>query len=198
MGLSLITDATNEPVLLPQLKTQVKVPQSLSIHDDELTRIAKAARKATERLTRRAWINQTWKLTLSSFPYGSRFIQLPRPPLVTVTSLAYVDSSSVSQTLTESTEFVKRINSHPGSIVLKPSQSWPTTDPEEMEAVTITYVAGYGTGSTTVPEEAKQAILALTDYWWMNPDKRDVPEFIHSLLHGLHCGMILGAYEVTA
>lgn len=198
MGLQLITDALIEPLITAALKTQVKVPQSVSIHDRELDAIAKAARKATERYTRRAWNNQTWKLTLKSFPYACRSIQLPRPPLVSVTSLAYVDSSNVPQTLAENTEFVVRTNSHPGLIVLKPSESWPTTEPEEMEAVTITYVAGYGTTPSVVPEEARQAILALTDYWWTNPDKRDVPQFVKNMLDGLHCGMKYGAYEITA
>ena len=194
MGLYRVTDATSEPVSVPQAKTQIKIAHSFTGHDDELSRMITAARQATERLTRRAWLNQTWKLTLQRFP-DCRFIVLPRPPLVSVTSVAYVDSSNVSQTLVANTDYVVRTNSRPGKIVLAKSKSWPDTEPEEMEAVTITYIAGHG---TVVPSEAKQAILGLVDYWWTNPSKRDVPEFICNLLGGLHCGMKLGAYEVTA
>lgn len=195
MGLSLVTDATQEPVTLSQAKDQVLIAASITAHDPILQNLIKRARKASERLTRRAWLTQTWRLTLQRFPAG-RCIEIPRPPLASVTSITYVDSSNVSQTL-DSGDYNVRTNSSPGLVALAPTVSWPTTHTEDPEAVTVTYVAG-DTTVTAVPAEAKQAILALIDYWFLNRDKADIPDFICDLLSGLHCGVKFGAYGVTA
>lgn len=206
MGLTRITDATVEPVSLAQAKSQVFVASSITSHDQQLRELIRRARHQTERATRRAWLTQTWKLTLQRFPYSNemgmdgyfrnRCIQLPRPPLASVTSVTYVDTDEATQTLA-TTEYNVRTNSSPGVVALAPSKTWPTTHTEDPEAVTITYVAGY-TSVSDVPPEAIHAILALVDYWFRNRDKSDVPEYIHNMLSGLHCGMKMGAYGVTA
>ena|SRR3990167_180037 len=205
MGLRLITDATVEPITLTQAKKQLEIADGITRHNDQLDRLITTVRKATERLTRRAWINQTWRLTFRRFP-DCRLIQLPRPPLVSVTSVAYVDTNNVSQTLVANTDYVVRTNSQPGVIALARSHSWPSTESEENEAVTITYVAGYGATAATVPAEAKQAMLLMLRDWWeihgrgsvvIGTNINEVPQSAKWLLEGLHCGMKLGAYEVT-
>lgn len=208
MGLKRTIAPTLEPVTLTQAKTQCSVAQTHYYHDDFLKRAITDAIATTERITRRAWLTQTWALTLEGFP-GSQFgvdigsgccsyrcIQLPRPPLASVTSIAYVDTDEASQTWASSNYNV-RTNSSPGIVSLAATKSWPTTSVEDPEAVTITYVAG-DTAAASVPVEAKQAILALVEYRFKYRDRSDVPQFIMDKLSGLHCGMKMGAYGVTA
>lgn len=196
MGLKLITDAASEPVTTAEAKKQLEIASSITRHDSHVDDLIARARKATERLTRRAWINQTWKLTLSRFPADC--IQLPRPPLSSITSFTYIDTDGVSQALVANTDYLVRSNAAPGYVDRYYNTVWPTTHPDEPEAVVITYVAGYGATAASVPEEAKQAILALVTYWFTNRDKADIPQFIKDLLSGLDCGMAMGAYGVTA
>lgn len=214
MGLTLVTAPTIYPVTLSQAKSQVGLAQSIAHHNEMLNRLISSASAATERLARRAWLTQTWKLTLTGFPgsqYGVsgrnyiqtmtgdidyRCIYLPRPPLASVSSISYVDSDEASQTLA-TTEYNVRTNSSPGLVALAPTKSWPTTSYEDPESVTITYVAGY-TAASLVPDQAKQAILALVGHWFENRTSSDIPSFVADMLDGLHCGMKLGAYEVTS
>jgi len=203
MGLRLITDATIEPITLTQVKKQLEIADSMTRHNDQLTQLITAVRKSTERITRRAWINQTWRLTLKRFP-DCRTIDLPRPPLASVSSVTYVDTGNVTRTLTPTVDYVVKTNSQPGVVALAVAKSWPTTEPEEQEAVTVNYVAGYGTTAAHVPAEAKQAMLLMVTDWWQQRGSyvtgtivMDVPQSVKWLLSGLHCGMKLGSYGVT-
>lgn len=66
-------------------------------------------------------------------------IDLECPPLTSITSVKYLDGDNVEQTL--STDVYTTINN---TLVLKPSQSWPSTY-DVAEAVRIRYAAGYET-----------------------------------------------------
>ena len=48
--------------------------------------------------------------------------------------------------------------SEPGRIKLVPGVSWPAVEADKVNAVQITYVAGYGANETDVPSRIRQAI----------------------------------------
>ncbi len=116
------------------------------------------AREQLEGDTNRAYINQTITLKLDKFP-SNGIIELPRPPLSSVTSIKYWDSDGVQQTVTAS-DYVVDTTSEPGRIGLATGKSWPTPR-GEIGDIEIIYVAGYGTAASDVPEGAKQAIKLL-------------------------------------
>jgi uncharacterized phiE125 gp8 family phage protein len=114
--------------------------------DDYIEQAIRTAYRMAERTTRRALAPQTLALVIDErFPCGD--ILLPRPPLLSVSSIAYIDGDGAEQELTGSpAEFQVSTPSGPqaGYGRLRPlyGQPWPTTRCV-LDAVTVTYRAGY-------------------------------------------------------
>ena len=151
MSLTRTSDPAREPIALSDARAHLRVEE-----DDEDAHIAgliAAARDWAEGFTRRAFITQTWELHLDGFP---KCIRVPRPPLQSVTSIQYVDSAGVSQTLSTSVYTVDT-DAEPGLIYPAYSQTWPTTR-QIPKSVTVTFVAGYGADPADVPDPIRHAI----------------------------------------
>ena len=130
-----------------------------SSHDTMIDRLVAAATAALDGphgFLRRALVTQTWLWSLPCFPLGSE-LHIPLPPLQSVTSVQYYDASDVQQTLSASAYYTYTADKSDGYIKLKNTQFWPITY-ERDDAVTVTFVAGYGAASA-VPEPIIQAAL---------------------------------------
>lgn len=181
MSIKRTTDAAAEPISTAEAKTHLRVTSS----DDDtyIGTLIKVARKNVEQYLSRALITQTWTWKLDAFP--SEF-EVPYAPLQSVTSIQYLDTGGSSQTL-DSSVYTVDANSEPGRIVEAYSQSWPATR-DVIDAVTVTYVAGYGDAGSDVPEPIRQAILILVSQWYENRepvtpvDLREVPISVDYLL----------------
>lgn len=148
------TGPTTEPLTLAEAKTHLRVTSSDDDTYIEDTLIV-AARQHAELVTRRSFITQTWTL------YADEFLDLfllPRPPLVSVTHVKYIDDDGAQQTLDASVYSVDTVSA-PGHVYLAYDQSWPSARPIR-NAVEIEYVAGYG-AAADVPLGLKQAMLLL-------------------------------------
>lgn len=91
-----------------------------------------------------ALCSQTCKLYL---PWFRDVIELRKPPVTSVSSITYLDSNGASQTLSASVYSVN-LKRWPPRIRLADGQTWPTTQDYTDNAVTVTFVAGFGTSST--------------------------------------------------
>lgn len=153
-----------EPITLAQAKAQCRVDIS---DDDDLFNdlIIPSARQYIEEATRRAFITQTWRLSLECWP-DRNYIQLPKPPLVSVTSVTYTDNAG-SATVLSSALYGVDTDSEPGRVVLNYGEVWPSATLRTMNPIQIIYVAGYGAASA-VPARFKQAILLLVGHWYEN------------------------------
>lgn len=163
-SLSLVTAPSVEPVTLAEVKEHLRVDTT-----DEDTLIATLISAAVEHVsgrngfTGRALVQQTWDCYFDAFPTGE--IELPLPPVQSVTSIIYQDADGNSQTLAASVYSVNT-TSEPAKVFLKPDQSWPETA-ETWDAVKVRFVAGYAPtndGSPTdfasgVPAAIKAAIF---------------------------------------
>ncbi len=96
----------------------------------------------------RALVTQTWRLDIDYFPACP--ILLPLPPFQSLTSITYIDSDGVEQTLASSAYRVVASGSDPAQVEPAYGTSWPATR-NQSAAVSITYVCGYG-DPTDVPE----------------------------------------------
>jgi len=121
-----------------------------------------------ERVTGKAFITQTLRLTRDCFPgwKEDNEFRLPMPPLQTVTNIQYTDNAGVTQTV-DSTSYVVDATSMPGRITLAWGEVWPTDVLEQAATVKVNYVAGYG-AATAVPQTIKQAMLMLIAHWFEN------------------------------
>ena len=165
-GLVLNTAPTIEPVTLAEAKHQCGVAEELDHHDARLNSLIVAATRFVERAMGRQLINATWDLVLDRFPGGAEPILIPKSPLVSVTSITYLDTDGASQTWS-SANYRVLTTKEPGHVALAYQIAYPALRGIESQ-VTVRFVAGYGATRLTVPEPIKQCILLLVGHWFKN------------------------------
>lgn len=153
--LKLLTPPAAEPVTASEAKLHARIDDDTD--NAAVAGMIKAARELAETYTRRAFVTQTWQLFMDAFP-SERFIELPRPPLVSVTHVKTYTDADVAATFSASSYYVDTISS-PGRIVLRDSASWPDVA-RVANGVEIQYVAGYGEQGD-VPQSIKTGVLHL-------------------------------------
>ena len=163
MLLKRTTPPVAEPVSLTEAKAHLRVLHATE--DALVTRLVKAVREHVEDRLGRSLVTQGWTLWLPRFPPAG-VIELPRPPLVSVTSIKSIDPDGVEQTLSPDVYGVYP-EGMVGWVQRRRGQAWPATaiDPK---AVEIAYVAGYGGSEAAVPEAARSAILLLVEHLYHN------------------------------
>lgn len=158
MGLNITVEPALEPITTAEAKQHLRV--DLSDEDEYIDTLIVASRAFAENHTRRQLITATWQLTLDRFPW---VIELRRPPIQSVTSITYVDTDGVTQTL-DSSLYRVDVTGVTGRVTPAFGESWPSTR-AVTSAVTVTYVAGYGGTGDDVPGPFKHAIkLVLAHY----------------------------------
>lgn len=175
MNLRLITAPTTEPVSLETAKLFLRVDGAAE--DALITSFITAAREKGEELARRAFITQIWELILDCWP-SDYCVRLYRPPLLSVTTVKYVDRNNTESTWTD---YVTDVRNEPGVIVFR---SVPTVTLKESGAIAVRYVAGYGAAASDVPERIKNTILALVAQWYEMRMIGDVPKGIKDAFVG--------------
>lgn len=185
MGLSVLVAPTEWPISVQNAKEHCKKDDA---DDDSLLQsYIVAATAIIESDTDRTIPETTYRLTLEGW---SDEIKLPKPPLVSVTSISYVDSNGATQTLSPNLYYVDTTTPQ-GRIVLKPNQSWPALG-QANYPVTITFIAGYSTSN--MPDAAKHIIRLLVSSWNENREAVTdtslsvVPMAVDALLDTLRWG----------
>lgn len=136
-----------------------------STEDDDVTDLIVTAREYCEGVQERAYITQTWNLTLEAFP-DSGVISLPLPPLISVTAaeFKYYDGAN-TLTVLPAAYYVVDTASEPGRICLAYGYAWPSTY-QRPDAIVVRFVAGYGATAATVPRRVKHAMRLLIGAWF--------------------------------
>lgn len=163
MPVSLVTGPAEEPLSAEDVRAQLRVTSTAE--DAFVTaRVIPAARERMENATRRQALTATWDLVLDAFPVlrtGREVIELPRPPLQSVTSIQYYDLNGTLQTWSAA-EYVVQTFAGPrcrrGVITPAYGYTWPNTQ-ERPGAVRIRFVCGYGASGAAVPPLLLQGML---------------------------------------
>lgn len=135
---------------------RVDVDESgVSSLDDDIEREVRTYTRDAEHKTSRAFIAQTWEVTLDRFPAT---IQLPKARVLGVVHVKFYDAGGVLQTL-DPQDYLVDDKSEPGYVVPAPGRAWPATA-DRINAVEVQYTCGYGPTETSVPAELKSYILA--------------------------------------
>lgn len=148
---------------------------STSVEDDLIESLITTAREDCESFQNRAYITQTWELWLDRFP-SDNFIEIPLPPLQSITSIKYYDTDDTEATAYEpgaetpigTATYFTDDKSEPGRLCLKNGKSWPSTTLRPHNGVCVTFVAGYGDAASDVPKAVKQAMLLLIGHYYEN------------------------------
>ena len=171
-----------EPVTLAEMKLHLRATEDTT-DNDLITSLIIAARQWCEGYQNRAYISQTITLKSDRFP---KVFYIPRPLLISVTSIKYIDTAGVEQTLSTDV-YDTDIYSQPGRIGLKYGQSWPAIR-GDINSVEIIYKAGYGEATADVPDGIKAAIKLLAAHLYVNriavcdSSMTEVPLAVRSLL----------------
>jgi len=136
--------------------------------DTYISSLITVARETCENITNRALATQTLELSLDEFPSGS--IRLPRPPLVSVTSIYYKDSAGTN-TEWANTNYIVDTTKEPGEVVRAYGIDYPVFVEYPTGAIKITYTAGYNTSTNICPLSIKQAILILISHFYENREE---------------------------
>lgn len=162
MGLAVYTAATEDPVTTAEMKAHSHI--DTSDDDAKIAALISAATEDTQSFLWRQLCTATFTLTLDRFPW-SDYIDLPRPPLQSVTHVKYYDLSNTLQTLSSS-DYEVDTSTEPGRIYIDRSIGWPSVY-DRRNAVEIRFVAGYGAASA-VPEMIRQSIFLKAAHWYEN------------------------------
>lgn len=172
MATILVTGPASEPVTLTEAKAQCSITST--DHDTLLGDCIADSRSDCETETGRSLITQTLRLELEAWPcypheYGvDRFaIWLPRPPVASVTSVKYLDTSGTEITMVENTDYIVQISDPITRIVPGYGVPWPAVRADHPAAIKIVYVAGW-TSSTTVPPGLRRGIRMRLAHYFMN------------------------------
>jgi uncharacterized phiE125 gp8 family phage protein len=180
MSLKVIIAPTAEPLTLNEARLHLRLiaaPTDMTPlpEDAYVTALITAARQGAEHITGRALMLQTLELALDEFrdadepcrrlqgPHSYR-VTLPRPPLVSITSVTYIDQDGASQTLPvydvlNPVAHAYQLDSYsqPARIVPAYGTCWPAIRCQP-NAVVVRYQAGYA-NSAAVPQEIKNWML---------------------------------------
>lgn len=169
-GLAQTVAPTLEPLLLPEVKRHLRIDHT----DDDVyltDYLIPAAREYVEDETERQLITATWALKLPRFPDCGEPLKLPKPKLLTVSTITYY-TDDVSTTWS-STAYSVLTTEHIGAVSESTEDNWPDTDTRR-DAVTVTYTAGYGAASSAVPLKIKQAMFLLIGNWYEHREAADL------------------------
>ncbi len=166
MSLKLITGPASEPITLQEAKLHLRVIADVADvtanpEDAYITALIVAARQGAEQITGRALMPQTWEIAFDDFERCfdgnlQRGMKLAKPPIAAITSVKYLDSAGVLQTLA-TTDYELNSYREPAEIIRPYLTAWPITQRHD-NAVLIRFTCGY-TNAAAVPQEIKQWML---------------------------------------
>lgn len=163
MRIELVDAPVLEPVSVAEAKAYLRVT---SADEDALVgALVAAARHQVEEVTGYALAEQTRRLVVGCFPRGGG-LPLPRPPLLAVSAVEYVDPAGDVQTMAPA-DYVAADGGTPGMVI--PRTCWPATASGRPDAVRVTYTCGYGAdGGEPLPEQLALAVKELVSHWFDN------------------------------
>src|SRR5579859_631916 len=194
-SLVVVTPPATEPVTLDEAKLHLRVTDTAD--DTYIGGLITVAREYLEKIENRAFITQTLRMQIDSFPdlpnatlkffiptysvesYLARAISLMsgplrlfRSPVQSVTSIQYLDANGVLQTLAQNPApglpgYIVDTDSEPARIAPANNLPWAVTLAQQT-AVKVLYVAGYDEDAANVPESTKHKIKLLVGQLYEN------------------------------
>lgn len=199
MGLALVTGPALDPISLAEAKSHCRVT---SVDEDGLLLgYLLAARQHVEMITNRALITQTFDYTIDGdWPWvidseshrHQRLIEIPKAPLIAVTSISYVDPTGSTQALASNQYAVDGARAI-GRIYPAYGVNWPNLRCQN-NSITVRFTAGYGTSPGSVPEPIRQAMLLLIGSWYEQRESVLIGQIPSELPFGVEA--LLASYRV--
>jgi len=152
-----------EPLTLAEAKLHLRVDADITDDDSLISALIVTARQQAEHRTGRALVSQQWRLGLDCFPDDS--LELPKPKLLSVESITYLDGDGVRQTISAA-DYEVITDELVGRIIPAYGKSWPSCR-EHPGSVRVDYTCGYG-AAADVPQSIKAWMLLAIATWYEN------------------------------
>lgn len=121
-----------------------------------------------EKISGKQLLTATYDYKLPCFPGPYSRVELPRPPVSSVDSVKYYDTSGTLTTLTVNTHYTVQLGTEHAAAYVMPAYSlcWPATRGYDMDVV-IRFTCGFG-GAADVPQTFRKQIKLLVAHWFHN------------------------------
>jgi uncharacterized phiE125 gp8 family phage protein len=181
-NLRVVTHPSCEPVTLAEAREHLLLDDDFVAQDAYIRTLIAVGRRYAEQYTGRAIIQQSLELQLPYFEYE---IELPRPNLLWVSYIKYINTGDGSLTTVDPSVYQYDIggggyqsSGRPGRVKPAYQQTWPSdVRTSDYNAVLLGYDVGYAPiGSPTddaakqaaVPEDIKQWLKMRVQMWYEN------------------------------
>lgn len=160
-----VSSPAAEPVTLAEIKELLRVDTGDTSQDATLLDLITSARSWAETFTKKAFVQQTWRLLLDYFPgyyamvtgqpgsspvltgpallAGIRYaIVLPFPPVILIGTFQYQNENGEITVMDPATDFIQDLQSNPARLTPPFGQMWPVAR-VVLNAVQIDFQTGY-------------------------------------------------------
>lgn len=169
MSWQITAQPATEPITLVEAKSHLRV--TFADEDTYINTLITSARKYCEAYCNRVFITQTWRQNENAWAYP---IKLMVNPVISLTSLKYIDTNEAQQTITDNTNnFQKDFNSDVAKIYSGLVEAFPAIG-ISINPIEIITVCGYGAASD-VPDDIKHAIKLMVSHLYENREMVNVP-----------------------
>jgi len=173
-----IAPATNLAIRLEDVKAFLRIEGT----DDDVALIGfiKAATATGEKLTKRDFINKTYRTYRDNFSdfelfYSSAYpIELRRSKLQSVESIKYYKDSVL--TTVDTAIYYNTVQSDFSSVLPVDGSTWPSDYDFRLQCIEIEFIAGYGANYLSVPPDIRQALMSHVSNLYSN--RGDCPDGI--------------------
>ena len=159
--------------------------------DAQVTRIMSAAQNWCEQTTYRTLREEVeYEAHLECWPATGAVVLLPKPPLLSITSVKYLDASDVEQTVSNTLYEASFSDGTAGQLRFADGFAYPSLS-TQLLPITVTWKSGYGIGGTLPPEAVQAAALMLSRWYDADRSSTDLENYERSavaLLRGLQWG----------
>ena len=180
-GITIVADVSEEPISADNVRSYARIDDG--VDTTEITNMIKSSRLFVENYLGRSLLNRTLKFSVDyidevdqplfegmrigpDMTIRRRYLQLPRPPVVSVTHVKTFDDADTETTLSSSKYYLDN-QREPARIILRNGETWPTAL-RVGNAIEVTYVSGYGTTRSSVPEAIIQGLFQHITFMYEN------------------------------
>ncbi|SCX96997.1 head-tail connector protein [Microvirga guangxiensis] len=149
-----------EPITLPEMKAYLRIDHEAE--DDLIAGLIKAARLVVETASRRALIEQRWRVVMDRWPDGGK-VRLPVAPLLAVDGIKVLDADGTATDVPAASIDADAVSDPPGIAVDDAPQPG-----KARHGIEIELRAGFGSTPDAVPSTLRLAIKILVAHWFEN------------------------------
>ncbi len=162
INLNLKVGPVKEPVGIDMMRIHLRMDGTdEDVYVEEV--IIPSARASIEEALSMGLITQTWEWYWDGGFPNTGVLVFPIGPVLSVTSVKYLDTDGVEATLSSS-KYTVAIKSDVQRLWLNESEVWPDVDIQRPEVAWVEFKVGYGTDPDDVPAKVRHLVMLMGEH----------------------------------